>query len=216
MLPIGFDTGRKGLVLCAVFSSCLYCNYCLSIMIMSVEPLYQTDNPALKPSRSSVFLRRLITFLWWVSWGLLGAFVLVFIGASLALLEVEPIKSTFSDVPPFTMLVSALSMIVAAAAFLIILKQLRMICQTLLDGDPFVPENAGRLRTVWIAVAVAEVLRLITGFFLSGIHNEANSNGETLTLDLRVYVWFVVLALIVLAEVFREGTRLRQEQKLTV
>jgi len=34
--------------------------------------------------------------------------------------------------------------------------------------------------------------------------------------DLRMYVWFMVLAVIILAEVFREGARLRQEQKLTV
>ena len=180
---------------------------------MNVETLYETDNPAGKPSRSSSFLRRLITVLWYISWVFLVGFILVFIGAGLAMMGVEPVKAMFSELHPLTMLVSSLSMIVGTAAFLIILKQLKLICQTLLQGDPFVPANAQRLRIIWIAVACAEVLRLVVGFVLSSMQSQ---NGETMTLDLRIYIWFVVLALIVLAEVFREGARLRQEQKLTV
>lgn len=183
---------------------------------MSVEPLYPSDAPASDPSRSSVFLRRLITVLWYVSWVFLAAFIIIFICSALATAGVEPLKSQlFSDISPTTSLVSSLIMIVSAGAFLIILKQLRQICQTLIMGDPFVPENAQRLRKIWIAVAIAEILRLASGIFLSKLISNETINTE-LTLDLRVFVWFLVLALIILSEVFREGARLRQEQKLTV
>ncbi|PHR92995.1 MAG: hypothetical protein COA69_06675 [Robiginitomaculum sp.] len=186
---------------------------------MSVEPLYQTDETAGNPSRSSVFLRRLITVLWYVTWALLAVFIVIFLCSGVALMGIEPLKSQlFNDIRPSTSLVSSLSMIVGAGAFLIILKQLRQICQTLVMGDPFVPENAHRLRIIWIAVAIAEVLRLITGIVLSGLMVQTNDTVEQIeiTLDLRIYVWFLVLALIILSEVFREGARMRQEQKLTV
>jgi len=111
--------------------------------------------------------------------------------------------------------ISSVSVVVVAAVFLIIVHQLREICRTLVTGDPFVPENANRLRVIWIAAAAGELLRLVSTFIISWISKTADGVAIQAT-DLRVYVWFMVLALIILAEVFREGARLRQEQKLTV
>ena len=162
---------------------------------------------------------RLIAGLWYVTWVLLAVFIIIFLCSAVALLGVEPLKSQlFNEISPATGIASSLSMIVGAGAFLIILKQLRAICQTLVMGDPFVPQNAQRLRVIWIAVAIAEVLRLISGFILSNIIENEKQAGTNLefTLDLKLYVWFLVLALIILSNVFREGARMRQEQKLTV
>lgn len=183
---------------------------------MNVEPLYAIDEAVGEPSKSTVFLRRVIAVLWYVTWALFTAFTILFLCSGVAMLGVEPLRSQFPvEMSPATSLAASLIMIVGAGAFLIILKQLRLICQTLVLGDPFVPENAQRLRTIWIAVAIAEVFRLVSGVIMSKMISNTAVDTE-FTLDLRVFVWFLVLALITLSEVFREGTRLRQEQKLTV
>ena len=186
---------------------------------MSVEKIYADDGLEINPSRSTLFLQGLITFFWWLACAVLVVFILVFASSALALMEVEAVSGQlFNDIMPLPVLVSSLSMIVGAAVFLIILKQLRAICQTLVVGDPFVPQNAQRLRTIWIAVAAAEILRLFSGLLVSSIMGGSSTGNKNVefTLDLRISVWFLVFAFIIFTEVFREGARLRQEQKLTV
>ena len=186
---------------------------------MNVEPIYPADELAATPSRSTAFLGRLITVLWWAAWAVFAVFIVILLCALLALLGIEPLKTQlFADIPPLTVSISSFSMLIGAGAFIIILKQLRAICQTLESGDPFVPQNAHRLRTIWIAVAIAEILRLLSGVVLSGLisNGQTAGNATELTLDFRFSVWFLVFAFIIFTEVFREGTRLRQEQKLTV
>lgn len=186
---------------------------------MSVEKIYADDGLEVNPSRSTLFLQGLITFFWWLTCAFLVVFVVVFAISALALMGVQAVSGQlFSDIKPLAAIVSSLTMIVGAAVFLIILKQLRAICQTLVVGDPFVPQNAQRLRIIWIAVAAAEILRLFSGLlvsFIMGGSSVDNKNVE-FTLDLRISVWFLVFAFIIFTEVFREGARLRQEQKLTV
>ncbi|PHR60147.1 MAG: hypothetical protein COA43_07550 [Robiginitomaculum sp.] len=207
---------------------CNSSHYCLSISyifrslckFMNIEPLYQSENPTSAPSRSTVFLQSLISFLWWAGWIFLAIFTLIFLGSALGALGMDAFSSRFTTITPVAGMALALSTIVGTIAFLVILKQLRLICQTLVSGDPFVPENAQRLRVIWIAVAIAEILRLVSATGLATLHangqNIVDAPDQTLTMDLRLYVWFSVLVLIVLSEVFREGARLRQEQKLTV
>lgn len=184
---------------------------------MTVEPLYESDNPALKPSKSSVFLKRILTLLWGLSWALIVVVALLFIAALSARLGVQSMLEIFDEISPLTVMLFCISAFVAAGALLIIIKQLRQICHTLVLGDPFVPENARRLRIIWITVAAAEIFRLVSGLFIPVVHS-TTAAGETVTMsvEFRFYVWFLVLALIVLAEVFREGARLRREQKLTI
>mgnify|MGYP000692893656 CR=1 FL=1 len=186
---------------------------------MNVEPLY-TDSIAngnARPSASPAlgFLRILLAVSWWGGLAFLVLFVGIFFYALLAFVGVEAIQKSFVVATPSVALVGALSFMIVSAVFLVIVKQLRKICQTLVTGDPFVPENAHRLRVIWIAVVVGEILRLASAFLISWMSK--NAGGATPhTTDLRLYTWFLVLALIILAEVFREGARLRQEQKLTV
>jgi len=192
-----------------------------SASIMSVETLYKSENPAVKPSRTSTFFNGLITLLWWFGWAFLALMVFAFVFSMLAYFNIGPLKSQyFADLSPLSGMGMAASAAIGAIAFLIILKQLRLICATLVSGDPFVPENAGRLRVVWITMALAEILRLISNTWLSSLHKTGEKLVEgvdkIMTIDLRLYIWFSVLVLMVLAEVFREGARLRQEQKLTV
>lgn len=194
--------------------------------IMNVEPLYPDESMSAKPSAANAFFRKLITVLWWLSWAAFALFGASIVLTILGLAGVEPLKSQlFVDTDPVSAFVMLLGTLVHISVFLIILKQLQNVCKTLAAGDPFVPENARRLRTIWIAVACGEILRQC-GTFLFGYLNSkdiisyspngSSVNGGDVTIEVRVYVWFLVLALIIFAEVFREGARLRQEQKLTV
>jgi len=92
-----------------------------------------------------------------------------------------------------------------------IVWHLRKLVQTLRAGDPFVPENAVRLRYIWIIVAVGEAARTALQPFIARVNPTIE-----LTWDVRPHVWFFILILLVLAQVFKEGARLRAEAQLTV
>lgn len=96
---------------------------------------------------------------------------------------------------------------VIGAMWFFVLNILRKIVKTLLEGDPFVPENISRLRLIWIVIALAEVLRIVT--------MNLSTTGE-MTLDLRPGTWFVVFVVAALAEVFRHGAELRRDAELTI
>lgn len=182
---------------------------------INVETLYPDDKTASKASPAIGFLNILLTIIWWGGWAFLALFTLLSAYAGLGVLGVEAVNKSFENITPFMALISSVSVIIVAAVFLIIVKQLRYICKTLVTGDPFVPDNARRLRTIWIAVAAGEILRLCSTFVISRI-SQGTEEMSVVATDLRIYVWFMVLALIILAEVFREGARMRQDAKLTV
>ena len=117
--------------------------------------------------------------------------------------------------------VTSLSFLVAIgalAAALIVVDRLRRIFATLSAGDPFVPENADHLRVIAIVLAVFELARLILNAVSAGLTRGLAPNDPTLApaIELNFLVWFGVLSLIVLSEVFREGARLRADQQLTI
>jgi len=104
-------------------------------------------------------------------------------------------------------------------AALVVVARLRRIFATLSAGDPFVPENAEHLRVIAAVMAIFEASRLaLTGIAATVINTQTIDEGARMSveMELNLLVWFGVLSLIVLAEVFREGTRLRQDQQLTI
>ncbi|MFW6412921.1 MAG: DUF2975 domain-containing protein [Oceanicaulis sp.] len=111
--------------------------------------------------------------------------------------------------------------IVAIAALIFVIDRLRRIFRTLTGGDPFVPENANHLRAIAIGIAVYQLLNYASHgvisliFTLSG--QPVEGGGHVIPeFNLNMGAWFAVLAFFVLAEVFREGARLRDEQKFTI
>jgi len=94
-----------------------------------------------------------------------------------------------------------------AAIWLYVLYLLRKIVGTLLAGDPFIPENISRLRTIWIVIALSEIIRII-------VVNLSNT-GEML-IDLRAGTLFLVFVIAALSEVFRHGAELRRDAELTI
>lgn len=104
--------------------------------------------------------------------------------------------------------------------FILIMRQLRGLIVTVHDGDPFVGENALRLRTVWLTVAGLELGRYGLGVVWAGLValDDGPAAGAIIsqTLEINLRAWFAVLVLVIIAEVFRHGTQLREEQKLTI
>ena len=109
-------------------------------------------------------------------------------------------------------LLAALAYIVGLIA---IVGRLRRIFQTLSAGDPFQPENVSRLRFIGVVLAALLLLGYVVPVLMSGFFPDATDGGEA-----GPYVgltsWFAVLVVFVLAEVFREGARLRHEAELTI
>jgi hypothetical protein len=98
--------------------------------------------------------------------------------------------------------------------FLLILRNLRMIFRTLTLGDPFQPENVRRLRQIGLILAIVTggvwlAQGMVAARLAPGVM-DSQGLGELLT------PVFSVLVVFVLAEVFREGARLRRESELTI
>lgn len=100
------------------------------------------------------------------------------------------------------------------SGFLLILRYLRKIFRTLTLGDPFQPDNVRRLRQIGLILAVVTggawiVQGLVAARLAPGVMEPQGIS------DLLTPV-FSVLVVFVLAEVFREGARLRRESELTI
>ena len=95
---------------------------------------------------------------------------------------------------------------------IVVVGRLRAVFQTLIAGDPFHPENAKRLRVIGAALAVLEVGRHVVATLAHVLFHGALHIDGSVSLT----TWFAVLVIVVLAEVFREGARLRGEAELTI
>jgi len=112
------------------------------------------------------------------------------------------------------------SVLIAVLAFVwYVIGQLRRVFETLIAGNPFVPENAIRIRAVAIAVIVGELARAAvvyaenlyatTHVAIAGVRFDTWPRPSLTTIGLG-------LIILVIAEVFRLGTRLDEEQQLTI
>ena len=176
---------------------------------------------ALGPGSVSSLLKIGLDVFWWA---LVGLTVLVALAvlAALVLPRLPEMSAPARDAAgglvqvPVTrpMLVGQLALLaVYCAILLLIVRTLRRIFLTLVAGDPFRPENVGRLRGVGLGLAVLSALNLVTpslqSLFIPGLVRSADLWPE-------LTPWFSVVVVFVLAEVFREGARLRREAELTI
>lgn len=95
---------------------------------------------------------------------------------------------------------------------LVIVAQLRKIFGALTAGDPFHPDNVRRLRAVGLILAGLELGRYAFWVLSTWLLPDSDAVEPTFSLT----AWFSVLVVFVLAEVFREGARLRREAELTI
>lgn len=110
-------------------------------------------------------------------------------------------------------------MAVSAAVVVMFMHHLRRIFQRVRGGAPFDSENAVRLR--WLGIlALATALLLAASEFAATltVRDGLISDRLVVPLSLSVNGWIVFfgLVLLALAEVFRRGAELEEEQSLTV
>lgn len=98
---------------------------------------------------------------------------------------------------------------VTVAVMLFVVNRLLEILKTLRFGSPFVKENADRFRGVGYALLIGEGAKFAFGFMSLLVDTDAEINSSPIT-------WLSIIAVFVLAEVFREGARMKEEQDLTV
>ena len=96
----------------------------------------------------------------------------------------------------------------------IVLKRLLAMAQTVRAGDPFVAANAQRLQTIgWILLAL-QLLSLLIGAIGEAISSAKHP--VDLNAGFSVNGWLAVLLTFVLARIFAEGARMRDELEGTI
>jgi hypothetical protein len=115
---------------------------------------------------------------------------------------------------------ASMALVVLLCSFMLwILSQLRHIFRSLSQGLLFIPDNARRIRWVGYTVIGGECARAALVYFWSyytSLHFTANGLRFVASTDLNVITIFSGFAILVIAEVFREGTRLHEDQSLTI
>jgi DUF2975 family protein len=111
-----------------------------------------------------------------------------------------------------------LAMAVGAVA---IVRSLRALFDAFAQNQPFAAGNAEHLRKIWVTLVVVEIVRIgafiaarvLTTLYVAGV---ASPPPQEIASPLDLYRWFVIFVVLILTEVFRQGTRLREDSELTV
>lgn len=108
---------------------------------------------------------------------------------------------------------------VAVSGGLIIVNRLKRLFASFRSAEPFRKENATHLRVIWLTMMIIELSRYallgLTGLLIAAF-GEPKGTDWSFSFNANLMTWAAILVLIVLAEVFREGARLREEQDLTI
>lgn len=99
------------------------------------------------------------------------------------------------------------------AAVHVMLSKLMAMIETVRRGDPFVPDNAVRMRIIAWCLLVVQLFDLACGIF-AGILSRAGVKDVEWNPSLSG--WLAVLLLFVLARVFEEGARIRDDLEAMV
>jgi hypothetical protein len=96
----------------------------------------------------------------------------------------------------------------------VVLTRLQAIVETVRAGDPFVRGNAARLLVIARAVLALEVTHIVVGLAAAGVFSAQMpiSIGWRFSLTR----WLAILLLFVLARVFEQGARMREDLEGTV
>jgi hypothetical protein len=96
----------------------------------------------------------------------------------------------------------------------VVLTRLKAIVETVSIGDPFVAINAARLQTIAWTVLVMELMSFAVGTIAENISSKAHP--LDIHWNFSVTPWLAVLLLFVLARVFDQGARMREDLEGTV
>ena len=175
---------------------------------------------ALGPGSLSSFLQIILDVFYWALWvacfGVAVAVLAVLLVSFHPQLLRPDIKIDHIPLDPATVgptLALVLGSIeIYLVGVIVIVGRLRRIVATMTAGDPFHPDNVRRLQFVGLVLALLEIGRYIAmGLSQTVLHGKLHLGG-----GVNLTAWFAVLVIVVLAEVFREGARLRRDAELTI
>ena len=109
--------------------------------------------------------------------------------------------------------------VVALSGALVIVGRLKLLFNTFTSNQPFSRANADHLRVIWITMMVIELSKyVLTGGVIAGLVHFGRPEGVDMDVNFEfdLSAWAAILILIVLAEVFREGARIHEENQLTI
>jgi hypothetical protein len=116
-------------------------------------------------------------------------------------------------------LVNGLLLVVAVGILLWLATELQRVLRTVRDGKPFAQSNATRVRRIGWVVIVGEFARAAIVYLensYAASHFTAEGLRFTARADFSVLAILEGVIILVIAEVFRVGTRLDEDQSLTV
>jgi len=96
----------------------------------------------------------------------------------------------------------------------VVLKRLLAIVETVRAGDPFVAANASRLHAIAWALLTLQLLSIVIGAIAKAVSTPAHP--VKLDAGFSINGWLAVLLTFLLARVFAEGTRMREDLDGTV
>ncbi len=180
-----------------------------------LRPAYIPTPRALGPGSVSSLLKIILDVAYVLLWLMAGVLAVAFIAAWFVPLEGLTVTDGDRQLPLVrSIVVFGLGAFIAYfGAFILILRNLRQMFRTLTQGDPFHPRNVSRLRRIGLTLAIVTIAVFAAQSFVSRSalgYMEAPGLGDLMT------PLFAVLIVFVLAEVFREGARLRRESELTI
>jgi len=164
-------------------------------------------------------LSTVVTVIFWLAI-VLGTILFLILGIGLlgslngGELDLPLVEARADGVPAGRIAAALVGLVVFAPGIAYVCAQLRKILSTLADGDPFVPENAPRLTQIAVAIGLVEVIRMCSVLILAATVDLGE--GYVANININLAVWGAVIVLFILAQVFKEGTRLREEEKMTI
>lgn len=114
-------------------------------------------------------------------------------------------------------MVTLIGIFIGAVMFIVVSSRLISVLKSIRAGQPFAPENGERFMEIAKWVFFAEVAKACV-FIAGGLIAAATplAWGDSVSIELAMTNLLGAGIALVLAEVFREGARLREEQELTV
>jgi hypothetical protein len=174
---------------------------------------------ALGPGSVSSFLKVILDVFYVVLWVFGFLFAAIILGLLLISFDPQVLPAAIlahaeilGHAPGLAAAVRLAGAEVSLICVLVIVQRLRRVFGAMTAGDPFHPDNVRRLRVIALMLALIEINNYVFGALDRFVLGARVHTGFSLNLT----AWFAVLVIVVLAEVFREGARLRRDAELTI
>lgn len=169
------------------------------------------SSPALPIAHAAL---RILIILNWVGAGLILILLLAMPTREWLLSSLDLVPSPHADrVIMWFRAIAGLGLIAAPLNY-VVLKQLLSIVDTVRAGDPFVAANASRLQTIARVLLALQMISIAIGAIARTISTPAHP--IKLDAGFSINGWLAVLLTFLLARVFAEGTRMRDDLEGTV